>query len=87
LVAVAQLIEFPVDGGQSIIVQVEDPAASPVMRGIGGAQSITTRASQTFEDAIGHARPAAEAIAAGREAEMNSLLSLPELNDRQKADR
>jgi hypothetical protein len=56
----AQLIEFAAGGDQSIFVRVEDSAAGPVTRGI-GAQSITTRASQTFEDAISRARPAAEA--------------------------
>jgi len=60
-VAVAQLIEFAVGSGQSVLVQVEDSAAGPTTRGI-GAQSITTRASQTFEEAISRVRPAAEAI-------------------------
>jgi len=73
-VAVAQLIEFPAGGGQSIIVQVEDSAADPVTRGIGGAQSITTRASQTFEDAISRVRPAAEAIVA----QLRSLAAAPD---------
>src|SRR5262249_1783748 len=50
-----------VGSGQSVLVQVEDSAAGPTTRGI-GAQSITTRASQTFEEAISRVRPAAEAI-------------------------
>jgi NTP-dependent ternary system trypsin peptidase co-occuring protein len=62
-VAVAQLIEFPV-GGQSVLVQVENTAAGPVTRGIGGAQSVAARASQTFEEAISRVQPAAEAIVA-----------------------
>lgn len=59
----AQLIEFAADGDQSIYVQVEDSVTGPVTRGI-GSQSIATRASQTFEDAISRVRPAAEAIVA-----------------------
>jgi hypothetical protein len=73
-VAVAQLIEFPVGGGQSILVQVEDTAAGPVTRGIGGAQSVATRASQTFEEAISRVRPAAEAIVA----QLRSLATAPD---------
>jgi Trypsin-co-occurring domain 1 len=73
LVAMAQLIEFAVGGGQSIFVEVEDSAAGPVTRGI-GAQSIATRASQTFEDAISHVRPAAEAIVA----QLRSLATAPD---------
>jgi Trypsin-co-occurring domain 1 len=69
----AQLIEYAVDGGQSIFVQVEDSAAGPVTRGIGG-QSITIRASQTFEDAISRVRPAAEAVVA----QLRSLASAPD---------
>lgn len=62
-VTMAQLIEFSVGGDRSIFVQVEDATAGPVTRGI-GAQSIATRASQTFEDAISRVRPATEAIVA-----------------------
>jgi len=61
--AMSQLIEFAVGSGQSIAVEVDDSAVGPVTRGIGG-QSITTRASQTFEEAIGRVRPATEAIVA-----------------------
>src|SRR5262249_46558020 len=72
-VAVAQFIEFAAGSGQSVLVQVEDSAAGPVTRGI-GAQSITTRASQTFEDAISRVRPAAEAIVA----QLRSLTTAPD---------
>ena len=44
----------------------------PVTRGI-GAQSIATRASQTFEDAISRVRPAAEAIVA----QLSNLVPAP----------
>ena len=69
----AQLIEYAVDGGQSVVVQVDDSAAGPVTRGIGG-QSITIRASQTFEEAISRVRPAAEAVVA----QLQSLASAPD---------
>ena len=68
----AQLIEFAVGDGQSILVEVED-SVGPVTRGI-GAQSITTRASQSFEDAISRVRPAAEAIVA----QLRSLATAPD---------
>lgn len=71
--AVAQLIEFVVGSGRSIFVEVEDSAAGPVTRGI-GAQSIATRASQTFEDAISHVQPAAEAIVA----QLRNLATAPD---------
>jgi len=69
----AQFIEFAVGGGQSVLVQVEDSTAGPVTRGI-GTSSITTHASQTFEEAISRVRPAAEAIAA----QLRSLASAPD---------
>lgn len=69
----ARLIEFAVGGGQSIFVEAEDPAASVVTRGI-GTQSIATRASQTFEEAISRVRPAAEAIVA----QMRNLAATPD---------
>lgn len=69
----AQLIEFAVGGDQSIFVQVEGSAVGPVTRGI-GAQSVATRASQTFEDAISRVRPAAEAIVA----QLRSLAAAPD---------
>ena len=68
-----QLVEFPVGSGQSVLVQVEDSPAGPVTRGI-GTQSIATRASQSFEDAIGRVRPAAEAIVA----QLRSLAVAPD---------
>ena len=70
---VVQLIEFAAGGGESIFVQVEDAASGPVTRGI-GAQSIATRASQTFEDAVSCVRPAAEVIFA----QLRSLAAAPD---------
>ncbi len=73
VMAMARLIEYAVGGGQSICVQVEDSAAGPVTRGIGG-QSIATRASHTFEDAISRVQPAAEAVVT----QLRSLASAPD---------
>lgn len=69
----ARLIEFAVGDGQSICVQVEDSAVGPVTRGI-NVQSVVTRISQPFEDAISRVRPAAEAIVA----ELSSLATAPD---------
>jgi len=68
----AQLIEFAV-GSEPIFVQVEGFAAGAVTRGI-GRQSIVTRASQTFEDAIGRVWSAAEAVVA----QLRGLASAPD---------
>lgn len=64
----------PFPGGQVVCPDgAEHSAAGPVTRGI-GAQSITTRASQTFEDAISRVRPAAESIVA----QLRGLASAPD---------
>ena len=69
----AHLTEFAVESGQSIGVYVEDSAGPSVTRRI-GEQSITTRASWTFEGAISHARPPSEATVA----QLQGLASAPD---------
>jgi hypothetical protein len=69
----AHLTAFAVHSGRSIGVYVEDSAGPSVTRQI-GEQSITTRASWTFEGAISRARPASEATVA----QLQGLASTPD---------
>jgi hypothetical protein len=56
------LIEFPLDGGGSVLVQVSDSSSDlPTTRGWGDKQ-IRATAGQTFEHAISAVQPAAEAL-------------------------
>ena len=58
-----QLVEFGLNDGGTILVEVHEVsrAGVPVTRGIGGGQ-VTERARQTFEEAVQHVEPAAQAI-------------------------
>jgi hypothetical protein len=57
-----QLVEFPLEGGGSILVQVDAArAGGQVTRGL-GERRVTEQASQTFEQAVGRIRPAAQAL-------------------------
>ena len=58
-----QLVEFPLQDGGTILVEVHETTrvGGPVTRGLGGEQ-ITERARQSFEDAVQRVEPAAQAI-------------------------
>lgn len=57
-----QLVEFPLEGGGSVLVQVDAArTGGPVTRGL-GERRIMEQASQTFEQAIGRLRPVAQAL-------------------------
>ncbi|MFQ5793665.1 MAG: CU044_2847 family protein [Candidatus Bipolaricaulia bacterium] len=56
------LIEFPLDGGGSIVVEVDEPEGGMVRAARPG--EIAAKASQTFEDALERIKPAASAIIA-----------------------
>ncbi|HEV8603063.1 MAG TPA: CU044_2847 family protein [Gaiellaceae bacterium] len=72
-----QLIEFPLEGGGSIVVAAGEEGL-PVTRGGGarglGTDELLSRADQTLEAAIGHVQPAAEAL-------LQKLLSLSHAPD------
>ena len=57
----AQLVEFPLAAGGSVLVEVTQYETGPVTRGLKGAE-ITERASQTFEEAISRIQPAVEGV-------------------------
>ena len=69
----AQLVEFPLAAGGSVLVQVTQPDSGPVMRGFDRAQ-VTERAGQTFEEAVSRVRPAVEGVIA----QLRSLSKTPD---------
>ena len=59
---VRQLVEFPLESGGSVLVEVDDAASGgPVTRGLRD-QRVTETARQSFEQAISHVQPAANAL-------------------------
>jgi hypothetical protein len=61
---VSQLVEFPLQHGGSVLVQVDEVAAgTPVTRGLGDRQ-VVGQAAQTFEQAISRVQPATQALIA-----------------------
>lgn len=60
-----RLVEFPLDQGGSIIIEVDEPAAGPTMRGLGKDRSaLVEEADKTFEDATAAITPAARSLIA-----------------------
>jgi hypothetical protein len=58
----SQLVEFPLQDGGAILVQVDETAAGPVTRGLGDRRLVAEQAEQTFEQAIARVQPAAQAL-------------------------
>ena len=58
----ARLVEFPLQDGGSVLVQVDEAAPGPATRGLGDRQTVTEQARLTFEDAISRVQPAAESL-------------------------
>ena len=62
---VKRLVEFPLDQGGSVLVEVDEPPAGPVMRGISKDRStLVEKADKTFEDATAAVTPAARSLIA-----------------------
>jgi hypothetical protein len=58
-----KLVEYPLEDGGTVLVQVEDLSSGPVTRGLGRrAEDIAQRSSQTFEEATGSVTPAAQSL-------------------------
>jgi hypothetical protein len=56
------LVEFPVEDGGSVLVEVSSASSSsPVLRGLGG-RDVVEKAQCTIEAAVGRVQPAASAI-------------------------
>jgi hypothetical protein len=60
-----RLVEFSLDEGGSVLVEVDEPSAGPVMRGIGNDRSaLVEKADRTFEDAAAAVTPTARSLIA-----------------------
>jgi hypothetical protein len=60
---VKRLVEFPLDEGGSVLVEVEESPPGPVVRGLGKDQStLVEKADKTFEDATTAVIPAARSL-------------------------
>jgi hypothetical protein len=58
----SRLVEFPLQDGDTVLVQVDEVAAGPVTRGLGDRRLVIEHAEQTFEQAIARVQPAAQAL-------------------------
>jgi Trypsin-co-occurring domain 1 len=58
----SRLVEFPLQDGGTVLVQVDEAAAEPATRGLGDRRLVTEQAQQTFEQAIARVQPAAQAL-------------------------
>jgi hypothetical protein len=60
-----RLVEFPLEQGGSVLVELDEPPAGPVMRGLGKDRpSIAEQADKTFEEATAAVAPAAASLIA-----------------------
>ncbi|KOG36263.1 MULTISPECIES: CU044_2847 family protein [Streptomyces] len=56
-----RLVEFPTSDGATVLIEVKEPAAGMVTRGLRDT-AVTERAQKTFEEAVRCARPAVEGV-------------------------
>jgi len=62
---VKRLVEFPLNQGGSILVEVDGPSTGAVTRGLGkDRSSLVEEADKTFEDATAAVTPAAKSLIA-----------------------
>jgi Trypsin-co-occurring domain 1 len=59
-----RLVEFELDQGGSVLVQVDEPPDGPVMRGLKDRSSVVEQADRTFENATAAVIPAARSLIA-----------------------
>lgn len=59
-----RLIEFPLEAGGSVLIQVEEPVGEASLTRARGASDVAVQANQTFEAALGRLKPIADAIIA-----------------------
>jgi Trypsin-co-occurring domain 1 len=70
-----RLIEFPLEEGGSVLVEVDESPAGPTMRGLGKDRStLVEEASRTFEDATAAVIPAVRSLIA----RLRSIDDLPD---------
>ena len=68
-----RLVEFPLEDGTTIIVEVDEPETEGVVRA-GRADEIVKKVQYTFEEALNRVKPAAETIIA----KLRDLSSAPD---------
>lgn len=56
-----RLVEFPLERGGAVLVEVDEPPAGPVMRGI-GKDHLAERTNKTFEEVTAAVAPAAASL-------------------------
>ena len=62
---VKRLVEFPLEQGGSVLVEIDEPSAGPVTRGLGKDHpALVEQAGKTFEDATAAITPAARSLIA-----------------------
>jgi len=62
---VKRLVEFSLEQGGSVLVEIDEPPAGPVTRGLGKDHSaLVEQAGKTFEDATAAITPAARSLIA-----------------------
>jgi hypothetical protein len=60
-----RLVEFPLDQGGSVVIEVDEPLGGPVTRGLGNARAtLVEKSDKTFEDATAAVTPAARSLIA-----------------------
>lgn len=59
-----QLIEFPLEDGESILIEVDEPEAAGGVVRAGRPGEVVARAGQTFESAMDRIKPAARVVIA-----------------------
>jgi hypothetical protein len=58
-----RLVEFPLDQGRSVLVEVDEPSAGPVLRGLGRDRAdLVAQADKTFDDATAAVTPATRSL-------------------------
>ena len=61
----ADLVEFPLAGGGTVLVATTSPVISDLSRfrgGSGSSRDVVSRSAETIQDAVGRLRPAAQAL-------------------------
>jgi hypothetical protein len=73
-----QLVEFPVEGGGTVVVEVDEPESEGGIVRAGRPGEIIARSAQTFQDAIERVRPTAETISESLVARLHSMDNAPD---------
>jgi hypothetical protein len=56
------LVEFPLESGGTVLVQVEDVSEHPVTRGVNRGQDVAERTTKTFEEATASITPTTQSL-------------------------